>query len=798
MCILKCIFLLLLVIGCGSHIDVESLSKRSTQSENSNLDIGNVTIVSTSIIGNGEVSIEWIPESDVDGYQIIAKKGSPPNSCADGDITSVSSGSTNNAVVDNLDMGDNYYFIVCPLLGSEALYFDNNAASSQSLDISIDLSFVYATNGQAWNEYVLNDGADEFSALDNPCDSNLERYFQCIHGGERLKFEVQGINSCELYSAKDDLDAFNWSCKEEDEKLVFYSRLKKSKGLRHLVNSSSWKENFVSLKYQNNTIISTNASAWWPNNVIALPDNTGSGLSVLTNSGSYGDIYTVSSNSSTDGVNLNSDKMAIVIFDGAELTFDLNTNNVDGSTGDEQMSNDISSTISIGGQNYIWVEGKIKGDLAKTNQDYGIFLAYSKFSHIRHTETSMFKDGVKLRGASSNFIYDLKSYLNREEGIEISNDSSMNVFKNLNLTENEQYGVGLDSGSGDNYFITVKVTGNVLGGFYNLQTPGNTFVQILAFSNADDGFKVENLSTPFTAAHISAVNNGDNGYQIFINDQSTSVGILAVNNGGMGFEHRVGNSGRVYNVASYSNRESGISVISSTSLSFHNSIKIGSNIDSECSISTSSSSDAGLNSDCSAAGASDHTVFPLDLSNSFGKKINTDDSVNLTDTSGQASYTRSLNFTDFESFFRSWGKNGDSDDFPDINHIGKCVITETCAIWDYRLLVSDNELLNKSNGTNNLNDEFITNEDCPSSANGNNTITDNQSSPNTFLLNAIEIIDDFAGDEDGLCESNERCIFVKNVGAYQGEGDYKTGGTCNFIDGTVSNVSLYAFPDNGI
>ncbi len=65
---------------------------------------------------------------------------------------------------------------------------------------------------------------------------------------------------------------------------------------------------------------------------------------------------------------------------------------------------------------------------------------------------------------------------------------------------------------------------------------------------------------------------------------------------------------------------------------------------------------------------------------------------------------------------------------------------------------------------------------------------------NTYLINAIEIFEDSVGDDDGLCESNEDCIYSPNYGAYQGEGDYLSGGTCNFSDGSVSTVNMYAYP----
>jgi hypothetical protein len=40
----------------------------------------------------------------------------------------------------------------------------------------------------------------------------------------------------------------------------------------------------------------------------------------------------------------------------------------------------------------------------------------------------------------------------------------------------------------------------------------------------------------------------------------------------------------------------------------------------------------------------------------------------------------------------------------------------------------------------------------------------------TFLINAFEIDSNGIGNDNGLCKSNEHCIYAPNIGAYQGEG----------------------------
>jgi hypothetical protein len=67
------------------------------------------------------------------------------------------------------------------------------------------------------------------------------------------------------------------------------------------------------------------------------------------------------------------------------------------------------------------------------------------------------------------------------------------------------------------------------------------------------------------------------------------------------------------------------------------------------------------------------------------------------------------------------------------------------------------------------------------------------------LRNAFEIINDGRGDDDGLCESNEACVYTPNLGVYQGQGDYRTRSCIfNSAGGPITNVEIYASPMNGV
>ncbi|MCM2278594.1 MAG: right-handed parallel beta-helix repeat-containing protein [Oligoflexia bacterium] len=94
------------------------------------------------------------------------------------------------------------------------------------------------------------------------------------------------------------------------------------------------------------------------------------------------------------------------------------------------------------------------------------------------------------------------------------------------------------------------------------------------------------------------------------------------------------------------------------------------------------------------------------------------------------------------------------------------------------------------------NDPFVPGATCPAAAHGNVASVDLYATPRTFLRNAIELQGDGGGNDNGLCETGEACLYTPNFGAYQGDGDYLANGPCLFQDGTVSGVTLYAHPSN--
>lgn len=66
-----------------------------------------------------------------------------------------------------------------------------------------------------------------------------------------------------------------------------------------------------------------------------------------------------------------------------------------------------------------------------------------------------------------------------------------------------------------------------------------------------------------------------------------------------------------------------------------------------------------------------------------------------------------------------------------------------------------------------------------------------------YLRDASEVVGDYVGNENGLCESGERCVFMPNLGAYQGHGPLLPVHTIG-TGGTLENIELLQFEQNGV
>jgi hypothetical protein len=164
-------------------------------------------------------------------------------------------------------------------------------------------------------------------------------------------------------------------------------------------------------------------------------------------------------------------------------------------------------------------------------------------------------------------------------------------------------------------------------------------------------------------------------------------------------------------------------------------------------------------------------------------------------TSGHASFSP-LDWINFENVFRAWGKYVAATPIFSAALGGNCAVAGNCQVYDWRLKATDTVSLNHFGAFP------VSGSACPASLNASvSTKVIASITGQTYLRSAVEILDPYYnpnGDYDGVCESNEACLYTPNFGAYQGSGDFSTQ-TCTFTGGNgVTGVTIYAYPNNGI
>ncbi|MFZ5785440.1 MAG: hypothetical protein ACOY3Y_03260, partial [Acidobacteriota bacterium] len=210
-----------------------------------------------------------------------------------------------------------------------------------------------------------------------------------------------------------------------------------------------------------------------------------------------------------------------------------------------------------------------------------------------------------------------------------------------------------------------------------------------------------------------------------------------------------------------------------------------------------------LDGTCTTTGADGSSSYGVEVStallrtgrsaaSSFFAKVTTDDLKNPDDTAGVAAFSAVSEWHRMENPLRFWGKASVAA-FPAEAQRGRCS-TGNCQIWDYRLKASDTTLLNRSFDGAAANPSFAHGDACPAGLGGDRSLTDQIG--RSYLAAAVELLG-MGGDDDGLCESGETCLYTPNFGYYQGHGDLFTKQCAFQANGGLSGISIYAYPLNG-
>ena len=640
----------------------------------------------------------------------------------------------------------------------------SNSSGTLSADITnaditcsaVTVSSVYTGNSN-WNDYVKNDGSSLLNATNTACTgSETGGYRACIHGGEIRKITLTGLSSCTGITASDALKAFNWICKTDSSgtATVFSTGLNSGKYLSDLMDFSApgFLKNSVTVSKDGVAYITTVSSVWWTNPVVL-------------NSGSISTASQIHLFNTDPGTTLpfNAHKAAIVFKTSGPVVL--------GSSGCA-----TNPAIGTNTKNFLWIEGNYispsglnTSGLAVT----GTFNVIKNFRIQNFNSGSCNSPGILLTG-QNNFFEDIvigNGASTGANGITVS-AASYNFFKNVTIFNMTNAGILL-SGSSQN----------------------NTFQNITVMNTAGYGFLTSGTALNTSLMNVSVINGNNDGIRIGGANNSLLMNALTVNNAGATNGGLVLNSTglTVQNAGSSGNGTSNI-VLTGASAYITGVLKGGgcSNIGS-----------TGITASCAVQGTSDFNfttgltgiAFTVNSGLIFLDKVTSDDSKNQSDATGSSSYGTITDWTHFDSFYRGWGLDGS---FPSTGVRGAGSGVSVMRIYDWSLKSSDSILRNVT--------------PCPtdiSDLNGadTNALTHSFSTGTvTMLRNAVEIVGDGIGDDDGFCENDEACIYTPNIGVYQGHGNLilssqasSTTKTCpdpGSAD-TVKNVTLYKYENNG-
>ena len=647
---------------------------------------------------------------------------------------------------------------------------------------------LYTANGASWNDYVINNGLNRLSASDTACSATTSGpgYNACIHGGEYRIVPVPGETSCAGLTATDSLDAFKWTCDDSTGAAEMISTgLKDGKNLSDLIDfdNAAWLPNYIIVNDGSGDFFASPRTIWWDNSIVV--DNDGGTLPF----GAGGTIYIVTVDPNAT-YTFGASNQGLVVQPGVTLTGTVAT---------------AETLVAATSKNFLWLEGTLDGNGEDT---YGMHLQTVRFSVVRGANiNNTSRSGIRVSQWRNNSINNISVANNTTYGIEavtsfyssfsdISssnngtagvylNSSTFNHLNKINGTNNGSRGIMFQF-SHSNVLTDITIANNSSLGSDNFSSTNNIFVNVTTAQN-NTGLWTTNASGYNSIINVAFVNNRVSGLFFLTGQDNNLMSNLAIAHSGLSYG--------IYSDGAANNVYTGL-------------LKIGNNggavAPGNCFI--AGGPDPGLfDITCTNQGPiSDATLTTgVSLATTFVGKVTVDDSANASDVNGKVTTfpvdPSTVDWTSFDNRYRGWGNDGN--DFPEAGNWQNWT-TGTGRIWDWSLKSSDAVIRNVHtvpNGNNTLEHPWLgTAADqvaCDALMPGSTFIAANDCRT-TYLNHATEILNDDIGNENGLCESNEDCLFTPNIGAYQGHGNLISAGSIG-SGGTIENVILWKYDSNG-
>jgi len=586
---------------------------------------------------------------------------------------------------------------------------------------------------------------------------------------------------------------------------------------------------------------------------LQVENSTGTGI-YINGAGETRMTDVIASNNGGVGIGLDN------VEDGQFSNLTVN-NNIEGISLDQSHGNTFSNLVSNNNNNpngdgiqlYQSENNTFENVNVDDNGHHGIDLSYShnnQFSGVSAEGNGI--NGVWLSFSTDIQLTDVIASDNGESGFFASSTLDSH-FTNLTASNNLHNGIYIsDTSSG----LKLQKIVTINNGEYGMRLEGanHTLVDMITTNNARDiGVVGEEAGFSFSAvnsriAMVSTSNNRAHGISMDGLGHSTLLGLSSGNHQGNGLYLRTdhntlqavavthasfgifltGNTGNVFaNTASANNGAEGIRLLTIEDVKFTGLLEVGDNFFYDCYVTILTGFDnPGLIHDtCAQNGASDHLLIgpvdldgtgPGNLSPAFVGQVTSDDSQNFSDVDGGyigfPLEPALFDWSNFENAFRGWGGPGLA--LWENGYNGR--------IWDWSASSADNGAF----------DAGCASPPCPallgvvedaaggilpdgdhtfthvwSTASGDDAYCKTQVADSTwngavcvtvFLRDSMEIMSDSIGNDNSLCESDETCLYMPNIGSYQGHGNLVSAGT--FIDsstGGLTGITLMRYATNG-
>jgi len=775
------------------------------------------------LIDNLIVTAGWTDLADESEYRVsILENDNTTVKCSE--VSKAASVTTHTFAACNLTVMENYYIRIYAL--DAAGNASTPATSMFTVNILPQLTPAYNAAGNYWTSYVKNDGPNKYEATDTACMGNEAGFNACLHVGEMRKVTLPTFNSCTNITADDSLNAFDWECRMVGGTPFLFSKLKPGKGLRDLVSASTWYTNDVTVYLSASPIATTSTFEWWDDDIQTLPPSGPTTATTLAPGSPT--VYVVPGNMGVHGYYINADNVSIVTLGASILAWDNGA-----ADSCNALMGDLTATLNarcmIFGKNrsYLWIEARLDGEGGTNDAESGLIFFNSAFLSVHrttvHNMTGVEK-GVYFNGVISSTVRDLE--VNGAGRVLYLDSSSHNLFWNYRLARGTQASTNileLANNSDNNIFIDGQITNHNLGngvhlsvahdnvfqqlrvsniggssGYGNLiklsgsQVSGNKFTSILGSNCGDAAVHLANMTTAAANnmfSHMTLANCLNNSVYITNSKDSFFLNTVALNSPKnfqiLGAANSTGN--RFVNLAS------------SAAPTYHFEIATSTNVQIDgwflTDTAVCAATGTGVNSACDASGISTFTRIASGAP-TFGGKVS-NDTVNASDASIGIINGPITAATDLFNFFNPFRVMGmqNAAAFPASTH-RNADVDGPIQIYDLSLQSIDSSYLERIGDGTNTNAIF-TAGNCPDTVESD--VDYLTVFGETFLTSATEIVDEH-GDNDGLCESNEHCLYAPNFGYYQGSGNWQ-GNTCVYQNGSigvgVDGVIMYALPTNG-